>query len=68
MTNYNARDEIIMNHLRTADEMAAKLRVDKSWILTKARCGAIPSIRVGKYVRFDESAVMDCLKQKIKIK
>lgn len=68
MKNNNTCDEVIMNHLRTADEMAAKLRVEKSWILTKARCGAIPSIRVGKYIRFDESAVLDSLKQKTNVK
>lgn len=44
--------------LLTVDEIAARLKVRKSWIYTKTREGAIPMIRVGKHVRFFYPAVI----------
>jgi len=50
----------------TVDEMAAVLRVPKSWIYARSRQtgpGTIPRIKVGKYLRFVESDVMEWLEQ-----
>ena len=49
------------------DELAARLRVKKSWIYTQSRkkgVNTIPMIRVGKYCRFLESEVLEWLKSK----
>jgi len=43
--------------LRTADEVAARLRVPKSWVYRAAREGALPSIQCGRYRRFDDRDV-----------
>lgn len=39
--------------LLDAGEVAARLGVPKSWVLESARSGAIPHVRLGRYVRFD---------------
>jgi len=46
------------NELLTVEELAAKLKVPRSWIYDKTRRDALPIIRVGKYLRFDLDAVM----------
>ena len=48
------------DQLLTVDELAAALKVPKSWIYDKPRRGAdaIPSLRVGKYIRFRFDAVL----------
>ncbi len=43
--------------LLTAEEVAAALRVPKSWVYRAAREGVLPSIPCGRYVRFDEADV-----------
>jgi excisionase family DNA binding protein len=43
--------------LRTADEVAARLRVPKSWVYRAAREGELPSIQCGRYRRFDDRDV-----------
>lgn len=51
----------------TIDEMAEALKVPKSWLYSRTRQtgpGAIPMIKVGKYIRFLEADVMDWLKRK----
>lgn len=53
--------------LLTLGELAEKLKVHKSWLYSRTRerePGAIPRIKVGKYIRFVESDVMDWLKRK----
>lgn len=45
---------------KTIDEMAAALRVPKSWIYRntmRTDKGAIPRIKIGKHLRFDPEAV-----------
>ncbi len=42
--------------------MAKKLDVPQSWIYSRTRTGEIPHYKVGKYVKFVESEVMDWLK------
>ena len=43
--------------LLTADELADRLAVPKTWILESARSGAMPCVRLGRYVRFDAGDV-----------
>ena len=52
--------------LLTIDELAAKLKVKKSWVYGQTRQkgpGTIPRLSVGKYLRFDYQAVMDWLQR-----
>jgi excisionase family DNA binding protein len=52
--------------LLTVDEIAALLRVPKSWIYCHTRKRGIerlPHIKVGKYLRFVESEVREFVKQ-----
>jgi excisionase family DNA binding protein len=46
-----------MGILRTADEVAARLQVPKSWVYRAAREGQLPSVRCGRYRRFDDRDV-----------
>lgn len=53
-------------NLLTIEELAAGLPVRKSWIYRKTMekgPQAIPRIRLGKYLRFNEEAVMDWVKK-----
>ena len=50
----SARDA---ENLLTAGELAARLGVPESWVRTEERAGRIPSVRLGKYVRFKLSDV-----------
>jgi len=43
--------------LLTADEVAERLRVPRSWVYRAAREGDLPSVRCGRYRRFDEGDV-----------
>lgn len=47
--------------LLTIDEMASELKVPKSWIYSRTRHGkgAIPHIKVGNYLRFKKSEVIE---------
>jgi hypothetical protein len=45
--------------LRTPQDAARVLAVDVSWLLRQAREGAIPHVRLGKYIRFDPAAIAD---------
>lgn len=52
-----------LHYLLTVDDVAALLKVSKSWVYEHTRARATPSqdrlphIRVGKYLRFDAQAV-----------
>jgi excisionase family DNA binding protein len=48
-----------MNRLLTAEEIAERLNVPTSWVYSAARNGELPAVRLGRYVRFDESDVAD---------
>ncbi len=52
----------IADPLLTADEVAALLRVTKAWVYAETRRGVLPHVRLGRYVRFRESAVRDWIK------
>ena len=43
-------------------EMAKKLDVPVSWLYSRTRTNDIPCVRVGKYVKFEESEVWEWLK------
>jgi excisionase family DNA binding protein len=50
----------------TVDELAEELKVKKSWLYSRTRetgPGAIPRVKVGKYIRFVEADVMEWLKK-----
>jgi excisionase family DNA binding protein len=40
--------------LRDADYVAERLGVPRRWVYRAARCGALPSVRCGRYRRFAE--------------
>lgn len=53
--------------LLTVDELAQKLKVRKSWLYARTMQkgdGAIPRIKIGRHVRFDEAEVIEWLKGK----
>ena len=55
--------------LLSVDELAESLKVPKSWVYSRSRekgPDAIPRIRVGKYLRFELSQVMEWLKERNK--
>jgi excisionase family DNA binding protein len=45
----------------TAEVLAERLGVPESWVRTEARAGRIPSVRLGKYIRFKLSDVEHAL-------
>jgi excisionase family DNA binding protein len=45
------------SELLTANEVAERLRVPPSWVYRAAREGDLPSVRCGRYRRFDEGDV-----------
>lgn len=52
------RPEDIPGRLIDVRELAQILNVPVSWLYEHTRKGAIPSIRVGKYVRFNPQEVL----------
>lgn len=49
--------------LRTAEEVAARLQVPRSWVYRAAREGDLPSIHCGRYRRFDDDDVDEWIAQ-----
>lgn len=55
-----------MKEFLTVNELSELLKIPKSWIYSRTRIkdkNSIPCIRIGKYVRFDESEVLEWLKE-----
>lgn len=56
-----------LHELLTVDEVAALLKVSKSWVYEHTRTrgtprsGRLPHLKVGKYVRFEPRAVREFL-------
>jgi excisionase family DNA binding protein len=48
--------------LVTAEQLADLLAVPVSAIESKARDGSLPCVRLGRWVRFEPSAVLDALR------
>lgn len=53
------RDAGAPPRLLTPEEVADRLSVDKSWVYRAARTALIPTIKVGRWVRFHPDAVED---------
>ena len=59
-----------LHELLTVDDVAALLRVSKSWVYEHTRARVVPHaerlphVRIGKYVRFDARAVRAYLARK----
>jgi excisionase family DNA binding protein len=47
----------VTDRLLDAKQIAALLGVPETWVRDQARVGAIPHVRLGKYVRFDRADV-----------
>ena len=45
------------DELLTADEVAAILRVTRAWVYSETRRGAMPHVRLGRYVRYRRDAL-----------
>jgi excisionase family DNA binding protein len=48
--------------LLTAEELASRLRVPKSWVYEQSRQDRLPTVRVGKYIRFELQEVLKVFK------
>ena len=63
----NAHHDAVLEHakdeLLNASELAQHLHLPESWVRTEERLGRIPSVRLGKYVRFRLSDVEHTLAQ-----
>jgi excisionase family DNA binding protein len=72
-SEHRARADDDLQQLLTVDEVAAVLKVSRSWVYehTRARGTApgerLPHIKIGKYVRFDARAVRAFLEKKCRI-
>lgn len=51
------------DRLLTAQEVAELLQVDKSWVYAATRANQMPHVRLGRYVRFREDAIIEWLRQ-----
>ena len=49
--------------LLTADDLAAKLAVPKSWVYAETRAGRLPHVPLGRYRRYREDAVDEWLER-----
>jgi excisionase family DNA binding protein len=49
--------------LLTAREAAELLAVPHTWVLAEARCGRLPHVRLGRYVRFQRTALDSWLRE-----
>jgi excisionase family DNA binding protein len=49
--------------LLTADEVAARLQLPRSWVYRAAREGRFPYVQCGRYVRFTEADVATWVQQ-----
>jgi excisionase family DNA binding protein len=62
-----------LQELLTVEEVAALLKVSKSWVYEHTRCRGgprserLPHVKVGKYVRFDARLVRDFLVKRSRI-
>ena len=65
-----SNDTGALHELLTVDDVAALLKVSKSWVYEHTRgrgtprAERLPHIKIGKYVRFEASAVRAFLKNK----
>jgi len=50
--------------LLTTEELAAKLKVPRSWVYEQSRQHKIPTHHIGRYIRFDLAEVLESQKKK----
>jgi len=68
-----ASDDRDLHELLTVEEVAALLKVSKSWVYEHTRSRGIPKserlphLKLGKYVRFDGEAVRAFLNRRYKV-
>jgi len=51
------------SRLLTPEELADRLRVSLSWVYEQSRQGNLPTIRLGRYLRFDLHEVLESQKK-----
>ena len=51
------------DRLLDAEQLAQRLNVPVSWIYEQSRMGNIPTIRLGRYIRFKLHEVLSCEKK-----
>ena len=61
--NHDPGSHRVQEQLLNAGELAQHLHLPESWVRTEERLGRIPSVRLGKYVRFRLSDVERMLAQ-----
>ena len=60
-------NSLTLDELLTLQELAERLKVRKSWVYSRTRetgPGSLPRIRCGKYLRFEEKAVTQWLRDR----
>jgi excisionase family DNA binding protein len=50
--------------LLTPEDLATQMKIPVSWVYEQSRQGNIPTHRIGKYIRFDLSEVLESQKKK----
>jgi len=58
---------LTLDELLTLAELAEKLKVRKSWVYARTRetgPGSMPRLKAGKYLRFQEQAVTEWLRER----
>lgn len=55
---------VVKAELLTPEALAEKLKVPLSWIYEQSRQGNIPTHRMGRYIRFDLTEVLESQKKK----
>ena len=58
---------LTLDELLTLAELAEKLKVRKSWVYARTRetgPGSMPRLKAGKYLRFQEQAVVEWLRDR----
>lgn len=58
-----AQNERLTNKFLTVDDVSILLQVPKSWVYEKSRRNEIPHKKIGKYLRFDRTEIMDWMDQ-----
>ena len=61
MTGRNGSSSPTRGRLSTVDEVADLLQVPRSWVYQRTRrrgADQLPHIKLGKYIRFEEDAVL----------
>jgi len=59
MSTINASEVPVANGLWTVTEVAAFLKVSRSWVYHRLESGLLPHIRFGGLVRFDPAVIRD---------